>query len=393
MAAGVFSVAGCILMVALPELALSAADRGISLFLNSVMPSLLPFFICANFMIALGIPALLGRYFEGLFRRVFLAPGSSAFVFIISVTSGYPMGAKLIGDMGRRGEISVLDGKRMLAFCTTSGPLFMLGTVGASMLGQGRAGAVVAISHYGAALLNGLLFRFFLGVQGERGERLESPQFKKQGKSSVQSPVAQSLQKNQNSLLEEFTRSILSSFQTLGVICGYIVLFTLLTDFLQFSGLLNFLDSLWQKGAVKGLLEMTVGIGTIAGSTEISMVLKCALCSMLVSFGGISIMAQSISMLSGFPIGAWYYLKTKACHGLIAFSLALLVGPRLLSEAQMMGAFGEGETVQALGSLYSLMFSVKMVVIVAVVFAFTCALQNSVDRCKSILHKKRKRKE
>ena len=48
---------------------------------------------------------------------------------------------------------------RMLSFCSTSGPLFMLGTIGAGMFYAPAAGAVIALSHYAAALLNGLAFR------------------------------------------------------------------------------------------------------------------------------------------------------------------------------------------------------------------------------------------
>lgn len=370
--AGVFSGVGCILMVVFPELALNAADRGLTLFLNSVLPSLLPFFICANFMIALGIPAVIGRYFEGLFRRIFRAPGSSAFVFVISITSGYPMGAKLIGDMGRRGEISLLEGKRMLSFCTTSGPLFMLGTVGASMLGQSSAGVVIAVSHYGAALLNGLLFRVFLGEGGDRLPVNTVFTERRKGGGEQKKEI-------KGDILEEFTRAILSSFQTLGIICGYIVLFTLLTDFLQFSGTLNLFDAAYQKGVAKGLLEMTVGAGSIASSGEISMVMKCALCSMLISFGGISILAQSVSMLSGFDISIWYYLKVKIFHGFIAFCLALLIGPQLLDSAVTVGAFDAPQAVCTLGSFYGLLFSIKMVILVVILFFITCILQNALE--------------
>lgn len=393
--AGVFSGVGCILMVAFPELALNAADRGISLFLNSVLPSLLPFFICANFMIALGVPAIIGRYFEGLFRKLFRAPGASAFVFVISITSGYPMGAKLIGDMGRRGEISLMDGRRMLAFCTTSGPLFMLGTVGASMLGQSRAGVVIAVSHYAAALLNGLLFRVILDHSGTRlpqrgGWNEGGAQISTQRRPKADTAKNREIREG---LLEEFTRCILSSFQTLGVICGYIVLFTLLTDFLQFSGALNLLDSVWQKGIAKGVLEMTVGAGSIASSTEISMVAKCALCSMLISFGGISITAQSISMLSGFNVGIWYYLRVKICHGLIALGLAFLIGPRLLAGSVSAGNFGGTEAVHALGSVYGMLFSIKMLGVVMVLFFVTCAVQNAIDSFRRGMEKRRLRKE
>lgn len=379
--AGVFSGVGCILMVLFPRLALSAADRGLSLFVKSVLPSLLPFFICANFMIALGVPAVLGRFFDRLFRSLFHAPGKSAFVFIISITSGYPMGAKLIGEMGRRGDISVTDGKRMLSFCTTSGPLFMLGTVGSGMLACGSAGAVIALSHYTAAIVNGLLFRVLLDVGTRRSET--------GGRSRAENAEAHTNtpEKRRSGILELFTSSILSAFQSLGIICGYIVLFTLLTDFLEFSGILSFAAD-WQRGIGKGILEMTVGAQTIAASGEISLRLKCALCSMLISFGGLSITAQSISMLSGFPVGIGYYFKTKLSHAIIAFFSALILSSKLLPSAAETGSFLKTPGT-AFGSAYSTFFSLKMMALVLAMFFLICAMQNAADRFRTMRIRRR----
>ena len=53
--------------------------------------------------------------------------------------------AKLIGDFGKSEIITLHDAKRMLTFCSTSGPLFMLGAVGAGMLSSPAAGAVIAL--------------------------------------------------------------------------------------------------------------------------------------------------------------------------------------------------------------------------------------------------------
>ena len=159
--AGALSCIGCLVMMAFPSIALNAAQKGITLWASSVLPALLPFFICANFMTALGLPVYIGRIFEKPFQKLFGAPGVSAFIFSISITSGYPMGAKLIGDFGRSGAVSRSEARRMLTFCSTSGPLFMLGAVGAGMLASPAAGAVIALSHYFGALLNGLLFCIF----------------------------------------------------------------------------------------------------------------------------------------------------------------------------------------------------------------------------------------
>ncbi len=353
--AGALSCIGCLVMMAFPSIALNAARRGIALWASSVLPALLPFFICANFMSALGLPAYIGRIFEKPFQKMFRAPGVSAFIFSVSITSGYPMGAKLIGDFGRDGAITQNDAKRMLTFCSTSGPLFMLGAVGAGMLASPAAGAVIALSHYLGALLNGLLYRPF-------------------GKVSLKPPkeLPARTHLSRGTLLDLFTDSIITSFRALGIICGYIVLFMLISDFIQFSGILNSLDAQWSRGFLKGCLEMTVGCNDVADSEELSLLEQCIICSFLISFGGLSVYAQSMSMLAGLNISSSYYLVTKTTHGVLASLIARLIGPTMLSGRTVFaGTFGKEELINGLGFFYQLLFSTKMVIMIVFLFLAT----------------------
>jgi sporulation integral membrane protein YlbJ len=351
-------------MMAFPSIALTAAQRGIALWASSVLPALLPFFICANFMTALGLPVYIGRIFERPFQKLFGAPGISAFVFTVSITSGYPMGAKLIGDFGRIGSITGSEAKRMLTFCSTSGPLFMLGAVGAGMLGSPAAGAVIAVSHYLGALLNGLLYRIL------------SPDHSCQKK---EAPGTSAIRKG--TLLDLFTESMITSFRALGIICGYIVLFMMITDFLQFSGILNAFQSDWSKGLVKGCLEMTVGCSSVSGVGDLTLQYQCVLCTFLISFGGLSVYAQSMSMLAGLKIGSRYYLLTKLFHGLLGGVIAWLLGPVILGpETVSAGFFGREEIISSLGFFYQLLFSTKMVIMVVFLFLFTILVDRAIKQ-------------
>ncbi|MEL7657069.1 MAG: hypothetical protein AAGU75_14325, partial [Bacillota bacterium] len=353
--AGALSCIGCLVMMVFPSIALNAAQKGISLWASSVLPALLPFFICANFMTGLGLPAYIGRIFEKPFQKLFGAPGISAFVFSVSITSGYPMGAKLIGDFGKSNTITKNEAKRMLAFCSTSGPLFMLGAVGAGMLSSSAAGAVIALSHYFGALLNGLFYRIFSSDQPISNR-----------------PSISSKTRFKGNLLDLFTDSLLTSFRALGIICGYIVLFMMITEFIQFSGVLNCFQTGYVKGIVKGLLEMTVGCNAIAQSGELSLLYQCIFCSFLISFGGLSVYAQSMSMLSGLNISSGYYLLTKLSHGLFASLIAWLIGPAILgNEIMGVGAFGQKEILDGLGFFYQLLFSTKMVIMIVFLFLLT----------------------
>lgn len=357
--AGVFSGIGCLIMMAFPSVALDAARRGIALWASSVLPALLPFFICANFMTALGLPAHIGRIFENPFQKLFGAPGVSAFVFAVSITSGYPMGAKLIGDLGRRKEITRGEAQKMLAFCSTSGPLFMLGAVGAGMLASSAAGAVIALSHYLGALLNGLLCSI---VAFERS----AP--------SKAIPAETGLKKG--SLLDLFTDSMMAAFRSLGIICGYIVLFMMITDFVELTGVLEYIQADYGRSLVKGILEMTVGCSGIAGSGDLNLLYQCMLCTFIISFGGFSVYAQSMSMLAGLKISTSYYIAVKVSHGLLAAAIAWFIGPPILgSEALAAVSLSKEEIVSELGFFSQLLFSTKMVIMIVILFVLTILLE------------------
>ncbi len=302
------ALAGCILMVLLPDIALLSAQKGIALWAGSVLPALLPFFICVGFLNSLGITDYLPR---GLF------------IFTMSVLAGYPMGARLIGEMVRKGEIDTRQARRLISFGSTSGPTFLLGAVGAGMLGSVTAGIVIAVSHYIGALLTGLLF---CGMDSLRKTKKRSSDNRNAFSTEAENKMRERgvWQKGRNNdLFAVFTDSILGALKSLGIVLAYIVLFMFITDLIQFSGLLNFFDMPQVKALIKGFLEMTVGCAAIS-RTMAAFNIKILFCTFLVSFGGISVIGQSMSMLAGSGISFKYFIAVKLCHGVASCGVALL---------------------------------------------------------------------
>ncbi len=284
------ALACCILMVALPTTALYSARKGISLWVTDVLPALLPFFICANFLQNLGVIRFLR---------------SGVFPFVMGVLSGYPMGAKIIGDLRRQNEITLNEACRLLSFCSTSGPAFIIGAVGAGMLGSGTSGIIIACAHYAGALLNGMLYsRFF---PAEKISAAGGHDF------------------NRKSVQDSFTDAIVMSLKSLGIILAYIVLFMFATDLMDLSGLLSVTDSQEVRTLIKGILEMTVGCGAAAECTGAGEGMKCILCAFIISWGGFSIMGQTMSMLSGTGVRMRYVFITKLTHGLFSAVIAFLI--------------------------------------------------------------------
>ena len=258
--------------------------------MTNVLPALLPFFICANFLQYLGVIRCLK---------------SGTFPFAMSVLSGYPMGAKIIGDLRREGEISVKEAKRLMSFCNTSGPAFMVGAVGAGMLGSGLLGGIIATAHYMGALINGLVYTKIIGRDGAycRNERVQS------GKS----------------MQESFTEAILVSFKSLGIILAYIVLFTFATDIIHMCGGFSLIESQELRALVKGFMEMTVGCGAVAECAVATTSVKCVLCTAIMSWGGLSVLGQAMSMMSGSGVSVRYLFVSKLTHSIFSTVVAFII--------------------------------------------------------------------
>ena len=280
----------CILMVLLPTTALYSARKGISLWMKDVLPALLPFFICANFLQNIGVIRLLK---------------SGVFPFAMSVLSGYPMGAKIIGDLRRQGEISQDEACRLLSFCSTSGPAFMIGAVGAGMLGSGAIGMTIACAHYLGALLNGFIYGKI--YPSGRMVELERAGVRKQ------------------SIQEAFTEAIIMSLKSLGIILAYIVLFMFAADLMNLSGILSLTESQEIRALIKGIMEMTVGCEAAAACKAASDSMKCVICTFIISWGGFSIIGQTMSMLAGTGVSLRYVIITKLTHGLFSAVIAFLM--------------------------------------------------------------------
>jgi len=116
-------------LVLFPDTALEAAKDGMNLFLNVVLPSLLPFFILSEIMLGLGVVHFIGVLFEPLMRPLFNVPGEGAFVLSMGLAAGYPMDAVITARF-RKGELCTRsEGERMLAFSNTADPVLTLLTV------------------------------------------------------------------------------------------------------------------------------------------------------------------------------------------------------------------------------------------------------------------------
>lgn len=74
---------------------LSATKSGLQLWANSVVPSLLPFFIATELLCQTDIIKVLGILLNPIMKPLFNVRGEGSFALIMGIISGYPTGAKI----------------------------------------------------------------------------------------------------------------------------------------------------------------------------------------------------------------------------------------------------------------------------------------------------------
>lgn len=137
---------------------LVAAKSGLLLWANSVLPSLLPFFIATELLGYTDIISMFGKVLNKFMRPIFNVPGEGAFAFLMGIISGYPVGAKIVANLKSQNLCTDVEAERLISFTNNSGPLFIVGTVGVGLFCDFHIGIVLLITHILACLTT----RFFI---------------------------------------------------------------------------------------------------------------------------------------------------------------------------------------------------------------------------------------
>ena len=152
-------LAALLAMTALRQPLAQALRAGIDQCAQVVFPSLFPFFILTNLLLATDFPQKLARAWGGAMQRFFHAPPEGAAALAISLLGGYPMGARTAAQLAQQGTLTQCDAGRLLSFCNNTGPAIFFGLIGGTLgLPAGLLAGLYAI-HILAALATGWLLR------------------------------------------------------------------------------------------------------------------------------------------------------------------------------------------------------------------------------------------
>ncbi len=280
--------------------------KGILLWATTVVPSLLPFFFLTALLTKSGCVTKIAKSGK-VSRFLYNAQGISLYIRLMSILSGYPVGAKIISDLYKSGAISREQAEKYCTFTSTSGPLFIVGAVAIGMYGNKTYGYVMLLSHILSSMLVGVFFR----------------------KLPDNGPIAPLFNdKDYDAILYE---AIYSAVISVLIVGGFVAVFYTFSEMAENLKLLLplqkflslFLDEGLAKGTAAGLIECTKGAMML--STYSKGELSCALSSAIISFGGLSVWFQSLAYLQKAGVRIWIFATSKILHTVICFLICYIL--------------------------------------------------------------------
>lgn len=281
---------------------------GLKVWALTVVPSLLPFVFLTFLLSNLLNAKFLSKLFNGACKFLYRENGLCGYVQFMSFISGYPIGSKLIGEFTIKKLLSKKNAEKISVCASTSGPSFIITAVGFTMLNDCFAGIILFFCHILSAIINGIIFR----------------------KYAVYQPIPPLLQKKENcdNILLDCAISTFTSCLTIGV---FIAFFFVETQVLQDCKILLplnrlftvlFADNKKATAFTAGLIECTQGCILMANTSGI---LKLPLICALISFGGASVIVQSIAFLKQANLSVKPFLLGKIIQAFSSFLACLLV--------------------------------------------------------------------
>ena len=271
---------------------------------TSIFPSIFPFFVISEILINYGFIELVAEIFKPLMNKLFKTKGTSAYVFIMGMVSGFPSSAKYVNELYVQGLIDEKEGTKILLFTHFSNPLFVLGTISILFLNSQKVGFLILLCHYISNFILGLIFRNYYPSKNE------NTKFSFKNSINFMTKHRINNHKNFGQILSD---SVINSVNTLLIILGTITVFLILTTIINKCITLNPV----MQAILNGFFEMTQGLKYIS-LTNISLKLKSIISTMFISFGGISVHMQIISILSNTKIKYFPFLISRILHAIIS---------------------------------------------------------------------------
>ena len=143
---------------------------GVTLWAVSVLPATLPMLFLTAIFTKRKLFQRASSAMAPVAGKLFRISGAGALAALLSIISGYPVGAKTVCDLKKANVIGEEELFRISALATTTGPAFLVGAVGSGMFQSAAAGWVMYLSHLTGVFAVCFFLRF--GAKPQKARRL-----------------------------------------------------------------------------------------------------------------------------------------------------------------------------------------------------------------------------
>lgn len=298
-----------ILFVSNIDSSINAAIDGLKLCFKAIIPTIFSFSLICNLLICYDGISTYSKLVGPLICKPLKLPPNCSFPIVGSILCGNPLGAKFSTNLYESGGIKKNDYIRLINIASNTGPIFLIGSVGASLLGDAKYGYFLLISNY--------LSIFFIAIITIKKSSAHNYNVQKTSFKKVNFSIA-------------LDKSIKDALNTTLSVCAYVIAFSVIISILKN---INFLKDIFFNienlfnipknmlyGTFLGSIELTNGCNIIA-SSSMSIHFKLSIISFLASFSGISIIAQTFSFIGKHNIPFIRYIFLKLIQGIFSFIL------------------------------------------------------------------------
>ncbi len=287
-----------------PKEALTGVKNGLGLWLNIMIPTLLPFLILTGALLKTGNIRKLLKPSAFFWKTFFGLSPVGAYVLILGLLCGYPMGAKLAHDLYIDQQISRREGEYLLTFSCNASPAFIISYLSGILLKNKISAVQMILTFLAADLFCMLFFRFVV----YRGHTVDSVCVNKIKKETYQ----------QDSIGAILDVSIMNGFETITRLGGYILIFSLVFTCIRHYWPFSEQTSILFTSPI----ELTTGLQQIAHS-RYSWRFRCISSITLTAFGGLCVMFQTKSVLEN-RLSLFPYVTSKCLNTSLVFLFLIL---------------------------------------------------------------------
>lgn len=278
-----------------PNLILNGAKTGLQLWINALIPALLPYMIISNMVISSGLSSNINFIFYPVTRLLKINP-SASYCILSGIFFGYP--ACAINACALVSERQ-LD-KETASFCACAfnnlSPGFIMGYLCIGMLDNASYIPYVMCMFYISLLLSTIFIRLLL--------------FKNLNYVQTKSDVTINKQKN---IIQNSIRQALINISVLG---GYVIMFSIIINYIQ-------MIPLKQIAVITPLFEITSGIANVCSIID-DIRLRLLIIVPMLAFGGISGIFQTFAVDRDGIIDIKKYIYSKVISCIICLIITYL---------------------------------------------------------------------